>query len=709
MQGVITSLQTICQSSAGSINSSAVGATFTTEDAGFMESTFGLETKQLNGEITGALEELGEHFDSLSVEDGSLTESMRAGMIIAVASMESPGKYHQAALKCADGNFSSESLNSGVGGNINVISESDNFTVESFDETELRNFAGQNILFNVLASQQDAVAEALFPTKVVSPSEGGVEITVDRQEVIQYGDHPTDGSVINIDRKNLLAAFADASILSAESTELIPYARVDNTADANFVPDAVIGTVNRTIGDVSVPTRPLLIGKQMNLLGLSQHPGLIDNGILNASDQISNGAKLKTIYIQMTTAAEDGIGDGVISFNVSNLTRNQFKKSAEGSGREMVLNFITETLVATSTTTLIDDATLLNTILTTISAGTIATATLGVSLQGNLDLSTGTLSVNASDLHVSNALNAAGESISVDPLQAQIDGLTQFKVVGYDLEARRSNSNWRTDGNVIDSTKYTESHAIPMGYPISVIAPVDDTQTGSKISAMVNAARIRNSNNAITTLINYAEQLETAKTALAAGVHVDIVGAGAHIVTPYFDSEVIDIQAGVTNISSAERGEDVAYVIISAIRDAAFKMYRESNYGPALDIANAGMKTKAKVVIVCDAVVERYLTLPANEKLLGGEMEYEIASTNDSRMNDSIYLTFTRNRPGSEDGLTFGVHGFIPEMIQRVNVSLNGATTKNDRVIPRSIHIPVLPVLHHITVSNLTAAINNIL
>ena len=704
MHGVMIALQTICNSSTGSVNAKASNATFSMENASMMDDNFALETLNLNQEIVGALRELNDQFDETSLESGDLSEPLKAAVIIAVASMDHASSYHQAALKCAPGQMSMEGLASGIGGNVDHIGDADDFSLESFDETELRNFAGQNIMFNVLAAQQDSVAEALFPTKVIAASEGGIAITVDRQEVISQNDHATTGVVLGETRKNLIAAFADASILNTESTTLVPYANVDTSADANFVAAALIASTNRVVGDVTIPTRPLLIGKQMNLLGLSAHPGLIDNGILNQTDQIANGVKLKKIYISM----DDGLLDGVFAFDTSSMTRTQFKKSAEGKGREVTLNFISETLQLTSTSTLIDNATLVNTILDTITAGTIATATLGVSLQGNLDLNSGTLSVHSSDLHVSNALDADGNAVDGAALVAQIAGLTTFKVVGYELDARRSNSNWRTDGTVIDATQYTESYAIPLGYPISVITPADDTQTGTKISAMVNAARIRNSNNAITTLINYSEQLAAVKESIAAGVDVDIIGAGGNIVTPYFDTTPIDVNARVANISSHERGEDVAYVLISAIRDAAFNMYRESNYGPALDIANAGMKTKPKVVIVCDAVVERYLTLPGNERILGENMDYEIASTNDSRMTNNIYLTFTRGRPGSEDGLTFGVHGFIPEMIQRVNVSKNGATTKNDRVIPRSLHLPVLPVLHHLTVTTLTDAINNL-
>jgi hypothetical protein len=224
---------------------------------------------------------------------------------------------------------------------------------------------------------------------------------------------------------------------------------------------------------------------------------------------------------------------------------------------------------------------------------------------------------------------------------------------------------------------------------------------------MINAARVRNSNNAITTLLNYAEQLEAYTEAMSRGVKTDILGAGRHVVRPFFFTNTINVADRVTSISSHERAEDVSRVLVDAIRDAAYRMYRDSNYGPALDLANAGTETKPVLLIGCDAVTARYLNVTADERLMGGEMDYRIVSTNDDRMEDNIFLTFTRERPGSEDGLSFGVHAYMPELIQRVTTNRGGSTAKNDRVVPRNIHVPVLPVMSRLEVLNLKEAVTN--
>lgn len=642
--------------------------------------------------------------DQASLENHE--ESLRAGVIAAMAA-QNPTQYHQAALKAhnSDGTMSLESLFSGAGGNLEVDASSD-YSMEAFDATELSNFTAQNIAFNILASRQDSFAEGFFPTKVVAPSEGGITITVDRQEVINYTTHGTAGTEFDVNRKNLLDAYTDAEILNRPATELVPFARTDGSTDDSFVAESLVSTVQRDISGHSVPTRPLVMGKRVNLKNLSQHPGLIDNGILDITDQIAPGMKVKTLYVSV------GSGDSaeVIPMNVEFIVRNQFRKSHEGRGREVVLNMPAEALSLSSKDGVIrtadgSESALLKPVVT--DQGLEVRVAVAVNGHGNLD--TGLLEVNAGSLTVEGVFDEGGP-IAVDSGEgkAVVDLLDGARIVGYDLSARLSNSNWRSTGPIIDVTPYTESYAIVPGYPITVLTATEESQHGSKISGMVNAARIRNSNNAVTTLLNYEEQLEAYAEGMRRGIKYDLVGAARHVIRPFYDHRTFDVADAVVVENTHRRGEDVSHALVSIIRDMAWNMYRDSNYGPALDLATGGTDAKPTLLIGCDSVIARHLNITADERLLGGEMDYKIVQTNDSRMDGQIKLTFTRGRPGSEDGLSFGVHAYVPELIQRVTTQRNGSTAKNDRVIPRSIHVPVLPVMGAITVKNLSKATTNV-
>jgi hypothetical protein len=596
-----------------------------------------------------------------------------------------------------------ESLMSGQGGDL-LISDQD-YSSEAFDETELANFAAQNIVFNVMAARQDDFAEAFFPTKTITAAEGGIEVIVDRQDVIEYTQHATNGSLMDLDRKNLIDAYQDHNILENRSTELVPYARTDGSADASFVAEGTVATRQREVSGTAVETRPLKMDTEINLLGLSQHPGLVQNGVLDHTDAIAPGMKLTQLYMHMT----DGTTTEVVPFDVRNMTRVEFKKNYEGRGREVILNFFTDTLPLNSETTTIAGVT------PTLLAADIMdkgySVQLGVNITGHGVLETGTVSVNATKIRVRRVYDNTGAQLPLDSgdglaIVNLLDSLGA-SMIGYDLAARRSNNNWRTTGTLIDVTPYREGYAIPPSYPITVLTPTEENQNGAKINGMINAARIRNSNDAVTTLFNYAEQLAAHKASMDAGAPIEIIGAARHIITPYYNEDTVDVQARVEVIRSMDRFQDVSRVLIDAIRQEAYTMYQASNYGPALELASAGADTKPTVLVGTDSITMQYLYMDDMEKLMGEKMDYQLVSTNDQRMYGKIFMTFTRRRPGSEDGLSFGVHAYMPELIQRVTTNRNGSVAKNDRVVPRQIHVPVLPILSQFTVTNLDAAIQN--
>lgn len=646
--------------------------------------------------------------DSLSVEDN---ESLRAGMI-AFAASSSPSaaaEYNRRALSVAkvQGQFSIESIASGIGGEI-VLADSD-FSAESYDTTQLANFQIQNVVYNILASKQDAFGEAFFPTKVITPGEGGITITVDQQQVISPAEHPVNGKPLKLGRRNLLDAFQDHEVLNNPATELVPFYRGPEV-DKFFLDGA--GTMNRQIAGHTVATRPLLIGENINLLGLSQHPGLMQNGVLDQTDQIAPGLRVSNVYISLTDATDPQAPvTQIVKVSLKGMPRTEFRKSHEGAGREVVLNFPAKTLPLDANTKAVDGV--FPSLLTTQVVTANITAQLSVSISGNGNLEEGNISVNASKLNVERAF-VGGDEISLEEGagEALVDRLAALSatVVGYDVEGRRSNSNFRTTGSLIDVTPYTESYAIQPGYPISVLSPPadDNLHQGSKISGMVNAARIRNSNNAVTTILNYAERLGEYKAAMEAGASVEIIGAGRHIVKPFFSEETIDVLARVNNLSSFERADDISSVLVDEVRDTAWRMFYESNYGPALELANAGTEAKATVIIGCDPVVARWLTIKGDERLVGHGMDYKVVVTNDKRMKGKITMSFTRGRPGSEDGLSFGVFAYMPELVQQLNVTRGNATSKNDRVVPRNLHVPVLPVMAMLSVVNLEEAVNNL-
>lgn len=657
-------------------------------------------------------------FDAVAaIEDdeslSSLTmqsECINAGMMIAAVAGNSKAlaDYNRKALQPGEGTVTLQSFNVGSGGELDFMGEADRkrFTMQSFDNNELGAYAARSVLFNIVASRQDRYSEAFFPTKAIAPSEGGLSVTIDRQEVIQFRNRPADGKAVEFPRTNLLQAYVNHNVLSRPSTALIPFAKPDGTNDAFLVPDTIIGNRALQVGTDTVQTRPLLVGKEINMLGISSHPGLLDNGMINTTDQIAAGAGIKSLYMQIT----DGTDTEVFEFALADYGNSQFRAAPDGKDRDVLLNFRSDSLTlepGTKTTAGVVSQ-LLDTAL--ITPNLVVQLKVTVTGNGNLDL--GNFEVSATDVRVARVLNAAGEELALDSGDglAVVNALASLNaaVKYWDPAFRRTNTNWRTMGDLIDVSQYTEKYDILPGFPISVVSSTSEEQIGAKLAGMVNAARVRNSNNAVTTLLNYAERLDAHKEALARGGKSNVEGMGKYLIEPYYQFEDIDVVDRLAFRRSAELHVDVPSVLVDALRDAAYRMYQMSNYGIALDLSSGGAEVKPTVVIGCDPVVERYLNIIGDTRLLGDRFDVVLVSSVDARVRDRMFMTFTRQQPGHIDCLGFGTHAFIPEMIQKITTDRDGTTFVQDRVIPRSMHVPVLPIMHEFKVSKLKEAITQI-
>lgn len=707
LNNMVLSLDTKLKALGSQVPDSVAKGLWSMESAAAFQEGFDANTASIRELIDQEFREA-----SLESELGDITAdddaSLNAAVMAAVATQQA-GKYHRSATKIeTNGHLSLEGIFSGIGGEVDVAS---NISLESFDDKSLDNFQSENIVYNILAARQDSFSEAFFPTKVIPASAGGLTAQVDRQEVIGYKVHPTTGALTEYNRRGLIEAYKNPALINRGGTEAIPYARPDGSTDDVFAPVAEIANKPVKNGEVSIDTRPLLVGKKVNLLGLSAHPGALDSSIMDITDQLAGGGRIAAVYLRLDDGA--GVVEN-IRLNVAGLSQSQFRKrDYDGKGRDVVANLITESLILDKN------------VKTTANAASALLATaintpdlvvrLAVSLQGIANLNEGDIEVNTSPVRVVEVLDATGASLDL----TSGAGLAAVKAIEdneatiayWEPEFKRSNSNWRSVGTLIDVTPYTESYAVVAGNPITVLSPTDGNEegyTGQKLAGMINSARVRNSGNAVSTLLNYAEALSSHTEALKRGVKTDVIGVGRFIVDAYFDEEDFDIANLAFSAKSHERADDVCEALVNIIRDKAWRMFQESNYGPALDMHTGGSGAKPKLLIGTDSYTARFLDRRADARLLGSEMDYQVVTTDNEDMDGKIVLTFTTDKPGTDSGLGFGTHAYVVELIQRINKTYNGGTSTQDRVIPRSIHVPALPVMSIINVNNLDSALTTI-
>lgn len=649
-------------------------------------------------------EELRSTFESLNEQHGSkglgfedfLPHQMEAGQIAALASGD-PVAYAEAAmLKQAPSENGVTVISYENSGSAGSLDYRDEPAMESFDQRPLHDYIPYSIAFNIQASRQDEFGEAFFPTTIVSPDHGGLDMEVDHITVYNAVKHRASGQMADFGQRNLVEAVSDASILADESTTLIPH-YLDSGENADkFVDTSVVATYYRKISDVEIQTAPLKAGVGVDLLGISQHPELLGAGVIDHTDAIDTRLALQKVYMQL---ASDG---SVVDFNVLRLPRSGFIKSVEGENREMALNFRTEDLVLKPGTLAADGSAPPE--LQTVRDNNY-TVRLRATVTGHAHLATGNVNVAAIGIEVAGISTEDGDVV---PMTAgagkSIAGaLSGIQMIGYELLAARTNSNRRSRGLLINRKRYVERYAIPLGAPISAPSPNGSGRDTRDLDSLITAGRIRNSNNAVTSLLNYADTLRAYVTHRRHGQgHPAIEGMGRFMVVPFFEEMDLDVSTVINSLNSASRAEDIAAVFVNAIKDLSYRMYRYSGYQAALNASSFGDR-KPRLVVGTDSVIARHLMVLGDTRTFGIQFEnFEIVTSFDSRMDNKIVMSFVRSgAEGQPDPLSFGTHAWMPQLASSMQVTRDGANYQEAMVQPRTRHINNLPIMAVINVTGL--------
>ncbi len=629
---------------------------------------------------------------------GNLTQAQKDAMgVIAMASAE-PAKYARAALGAS--NLS----NPAVGTVVSVESLSDFDyqekaapSMEAFDNSNLTDFIGLSMVYNQKAAKQGEFAEGFYRTVILTPEQGGADVTIRSHLVLNHFLHNTRGDHADFKQKRLLEAAINYQILADQSTALVP--EVHNGNKDLFVAEAVVAPRTVDLGNRAVTTAPLLVGKRVNLVGLAQNSLVKIAGQANQTDALDRAVGLKSLYVRQGDA-------DVLAFDVETLPRAAFIKGPQGLARELELNFRTSSIQINSKSVNYKGEALTNPILKQIVEGGY-TVTLSLIVTGNVDTEKGNATVNAAPVQVEKVINAAGESLSLTEAGVGRDiarGLESLAIIGWEPNARLSNANRRLRGLQLNSSEYTERYPVMLGSPLSIPSPLAETRGMADIDLLVTAARLRNDNNAITTLLRFTDGLARWKF-LSDSVPSDdllpeVEGIARFLVRPWFRERDLDLRTLVRSRRSYERVQDIQAALANVLRSDIQDAILESNYKTALDAYTGYTGEKVNVLIGSDPKTASYILKDGDSRTLGDDISFEKVTTVDARVRRQIFWTFKRQTEGL-DPLNCGTHFWIPELISHVNVSRDETQIREAMVQPRNRHVNHLPIMGKINVIGL--------
>lgn len=584
---------------------------------------------------------------------------------------------------------------------------------EAYDERDNRSAQRNAIDYNMQGCQQDEFNETFYPTTVIDPQQVGFDVTVRLLFVIEDFKRNITGAVDNFNRKNLIRAVADPTILQNEGTRIYPVARAQ--ALGMFVRAGAIPARTIINENESIVTAPLKFGAKFSLLGISQTETLLANGTMDVSDTIDTNPVLESIYIRVGGVGGETprIGD-ILKFNVTNIPMSNFVYSVQGNYRNMLLNFTTTSLLINKNTKCNDGSALID--LAGVVTGDLIVR-LTINVTGSVNIETAETVVYGNPITVASVQNAASELLDLteQPAKAIVDLFAGAEPLGYDLKAYRTNINRRERGQLINSTEVTQRYGLNLLSPITSPRPVSsDGQTdASDLTCLIAATRIRTMNAGVGALIRHANMLsEYVDARDSTGVGPEVMGVGRHFVKPSYFYEAIDVSQGLNSISTNERIADIQAFLTNKCRDYVYRMYRDSEFKAAADAIAGGVSPTPTVIIGTDPVISRYLCVNGDLRFLGtSEFNVRIVNTLDIRVKGKIFITFTmadQNSGGQIHPLCFGNMAWSPELTVVLPMQRNGQISRELTVQPRFAHINHLPILTVLSVSGISDTLDAI-
>lgn len=558
--------------------------------------------------------------------------------------------------------------------------------LENYNEKSQRDFRVVTVGYNLAASRQDEFSERIYPTTVINPIEGGVVQVLPYIAVMKDVHHAVNGARWKNEEVNMVEAYRDPSILDDNATDLIPAIDPAGSNLAFFVDPALV-PVETVVNEqnLSIETAPLKPGTKLDLIGNSNANLLISQGMLEVSDTIDPAGRLKALYVK--------IQDKVVKFKVDRMPRAVFQPDLIGDTRGARIDFWTDDLTISSVTRTIDG---------------VQTAAmqeleqrewvlrLSVDFTGNISLSKGDSRFNYGSAEVAAILNSDRRAIDTTAGDGKtlVDSIGELELIGFELHTRFTNTNRRQRGHLLQTRALQFRHPIPMHAPVTLpLSTMDEEGPGEVVKALTVNTNIRNSNNAVKTLLNYLAQL---KELTGNGFNRPVInvyeGALAAVMRPTYHYETMHLPDMIDTLKSKDRWDDVCSAILNKVKGILFPAYRNSNIEAAFRVISGNQDERPMFLFCSDKEIANYLMTKGDDRTLGAYLEYDIVSTNNELFDGKLVVVPTRKTPVENDILSFGQFFYVSTIIADLPISRGGHQISREiAAIPFNLHINNIP------------------
>lgn len=566
--------------------------------------------------------------------------------------------------------------------NQGTLDYSNDYAIEGFESGTMNQFIAQSAYVNAMAAVQGGFEEAFFPIQIVPAGTTGVDVTISIPKVFSVLARTSTGAPVTFNKINIIKAIVDSTVLENNATKVVPV--VGNSATLVVQP-AVMVLPDVIIDGATVSPAPVVFDKEVDLISISTTPAMVGQ-TLNETDTLDSVINVGKLYFKVDIDGDDA----VFGFDISNQAGSLLQRSAEGTDRGFQTTFIAKFVVTK------DSSAILPSTFAALEAQMLTAEKLvgSVRISAIANTEYGTMSVTASMAKIDKAYD-------VDGVEIALPGVCAVTMLGYMPAARRTNANIRSRGTIIDSTT-----AVVYRFPVPLQSPIISQQplggaVNTSIEGLAHAEHIRNSNNAVKTLLALEEVL-----AADNGLPIGMPTMGAEMVQPTYYNSPLDMEGIVVRMASKDSMDDLRGALSVAVMTVTNKLLQDSQYLAAVEF-NSGNNQDYEVLIVTDSVLYPWLMEAGDSRTLGANRKFKITQSLNSSMIGKIYISFRRaTRDGQLSPLDFGAFLYTPALTHEVQVSRAGATVKEIHTIPRNAYYCTLPILGRIDVTNVLELFN---
>lgn len=698
-----TLMQRMLSKATGQANDGTIGAAFTALSRTLSNSGADNFTSKNAASLSAGLEGFSED-PGVMVEIESSVQALQ-GVLVGLEGYGEAQRQAAAYAGMISGNIREYMSKKQVTGKDIVPSSADigriSAALESYDEKENRAASIFTVTYNLRAARQDDFGEAFFPTVVVAPDQQGYHMHLNIINLINQVRRKSSGDEANWNRHNIVNVIRNPSLIDSSSTKLVPVYR-DDTKD-KFVDVALIANTQVEINGEKITTSPLAINKELELIAISQTDLQLEREYMDETDSVDTDILLKKIYLK--------IGDDIVSYPVSQVPTAQFAYPLQGDQQRMDVRFETEATFIGKLSTQ-HNGTPLVTLAPVVAAD--VTVYFRIVMNGSVVRDIGRTEMAAYPVRLTKIIDSSKDVHTPEsPAFAAIVALFKdAQVIGYDLDARRTNLNRRSIGQMLETRQEVQMYAVPLLSPFTMKRPqgLNDTTDQSDLASLVTLTRAMASGKAVDTLLEATQTIRayTEQSRVSVGDQQYIFGLGSRLVTAHYEYQKIKIDSTVITRNSAELAANIQATLINIARDMVFRAYQTSGWKAAADMLEGGESKKPIVLFGTDQTLGRYLQVTGDLRTIGGGFDdFKIVDTQNDLMKNKIIIAFVPPSvaEGTPHPLQLGNMAWKPEVAVVLPIHRNGANSKELTVQPAFRHVMNLPIIMEIDVEGIPEAV----